>query len=157
MQEEATNFSDELTMLIKPYISFGPLRFGVTTKDECIASFGAPVRIRRNREGIEEYHYSDFIVRFDPQKNVVQECTLFPKRPATVDDIELTWDEEFLRRACERDGDAKNVFGLIVLNHLGIAVSGIHDRDESQLAVTAYRKGLFDDLLPQGKPLSGVP
>jgi hypothetical protein len=144
----------ERVIHIEPYKSFGPLRFGVTTKDECIANLGKPVRTSRSREGIEEYHYNDFIVRFQPATNVVQECTVFPYTFATIGDIEITWDEVFLRRACERDSNARNVLGFIVLNRLGIAVSGIHDGDESQLAVTVYAKGLFDDLLPQGTPFS---
>jgi len=44
------------------------------------------------------------------------------------------------------------VYGFIVLEHLGIAVTGIHDNDPSQLAITAFSKGEFDDLLPESTP-----
>ena len=84
--------------------------------------------------------------------NLVRECTLLPKASATIDGIKLTWDNEFLRKACDRDGNAKNVYGFIVLNNLGIAITGLHDKDKSQLAVTAFSRGDFDDLLVGSSP-----
>lgn len=135
---------------VNSYVSFGTLRFGESSQDDCVASYGAPVETRKNHEGLEEFHYEGFVIRFDRDTNLVRECTLLPTTPAKVGGIDLTWDKSFLKRACEHDGDAKDVYGFIVLRNLGIAVTGIHDGDESQLAVTAFSKGDFDDLLSEG-------
>ena len=139
-------------MKVDPYKSFGSLHFGVSTREDCVAYYGEPKDVRTNREGVEEFHYEAFIVRFDSNTNAVRECTLLPRATAVIGDIELTWDQEFLRRACNRDGGPMDVYGFIVLKNLGIAVTGIHDGDESQLAVTAFSEGDFDDLLGEAAP-----
>jgi hypothetical protein len=144
-------------MNIVPYVSFGTLFFGRTSKDECVQLCGQPEQIRTNREGVEELHYAEFIVRLDRSTSKVSECTLLPRADATIDGIDITWDKQFLQLVCERDGSPKDVYGFIVLNNLGIAVTGIHDDDESQLAITAYSAGAFDDLLPESVPFEISP
>jgi hypothetical protein len=142
----------KIAMNIVPYKSFGPLMFGQSTKADCVPLLGKPTKVSRNREGIEEFHYVGFIIRFDSSTSTVRECTLLPRTVAGIGDIGLTWDQEFLRRACDRDGSPRNVYGFIVLKNLGIAVTGIHDNDESQLAVTVFSEGDFDDLLAEAVP-----
>jgi len=139
-------------MRIVPYRSFGMLHFGDSTREDCVASYGEPKSIRKNREGVEEYHYEEFIVRFDAKTNAVRECTLLPRAICTIEGIGVTWDQEFLHKVCDHDADPKDVHGYIVLKRLGIAITGIHDRDESQLAVTAFSEGDFDDLLAEAPP-----
>jgi hypothetical protein len=139
-------------MEIKPYISFGPLVFGQSSREDCVRFLDAPAHIRINREEVEELHYGQYIVRLDRSTHTVRECTLLPHADATIDGIKVTWDQNFLRRVCERDGSPRNVHGFIVLNHLGIAVTGIHDNDDSQLAIGAFSKGDFDDLLTDSVP-----
>jgi hypothetical protein len=137
---------------IIPYSKFGPLSFGITTKGECELLFGEPLKKRTNRKGIQELEYEQFIVRFDPTTLTLRECTLLPRAGATVNGILITWDKNFLRLACEQDQDPRDVYGFIVLTRLGIAITGVHEDDESQLAVTVFSKGDFDDLLPESTP-----
>jgi hypothetical protein len=141
-----------MTIEIIPYSAFGPLSFGKTTKHECVLLLGEPLKKRINRKGIEEYEYEQFIVRFDPKTLTVRECTLLPHAEATINGITVTWDRNFLRLACEQDQSPRDAYGFIVLQRLGIAVTGVHDNDASQLAVTAFSKGEFDDLLPASTP-----
>ena len=141
-----------MTIEIIPYSAFGPLNFEKTTKDECVLSLGEPLKKRTNRKGIEEYEYQQFIVRFDSKTSTVRECTLLPYADAIVDGIRVTWDRNFLRLACKQDESPRDVYGFIVLQRLGIAVTGIHDDDESQLAVTAFSKGEFNDLIRDSAP-----
>lgn len=149
----------KLKMKVVPYKSFGLLYFGVSTCKDCVACYGEPKNVCTNSEGTKELHYSEFIVRFDPTDNTVRECTLLPRATAIIGDIELTWDQEFLRRVCNRDGNPMNVYGFIVLESLGIAVTGIHDGVESQLAITAFSKDDFDALLAEASPfdISSMP
>jgi hypothetical protein len=137
---------------ITPYVSFGALMFNKTTKDECVLLLGEPLNKRTNRKGAEEYEYQQFIVRFNTATPTVRECTLLPYTNASIDEITVTWDKTFLRQACEKDSSPRDVYGFIVFNRLGIAVTGIHDDDESQLAITAFSKGEFDDLLLKSSP-----
>ena len=139
-------------MEIKPYKSFGPLKLGHTTRDECLQLLGEPRQRRTNREGVEELRYTQFVVRLDPPTLTVRECTLLPYTDATIEGIKVTWDKSFLRRVCEYDGSPRDVFGFIMLPILGIAVTGIHDNDSSQLAITVFSEGEADDLLAESVP-----
>ena len=135
-----------------PYTSFGPLHFGRTTKNECLQLLGEPLQRRTNKAGLEELEYDLYIIRFNPQTQTVRECTLLPYADATIEDIMITWDKGFLHQACERDQSPRDIYGFIVLCDLGIAMTGIHDNDDSQLAITAFSKGDFNDLLPESVP-----
>jgi hypothetical protein len=139
-------------MNIVPYTTFGPLKFGRSSKSDCVSMLGEPKRVRTNHEGVDEFHYDEFIIRFDPSNSTFREGTLLPRTAATIDDLDVTWDHEFLRQACDRDGSPRDVCGFIVLKSLGIAVTGLHDDDEPQLAITAFSKGEFDDLLIESVP-----
>ena len=141
-----------MTIEIIPYSAFGPLSFGKTTKHECVLLLGDPLKERINRKGIEEFEYEQFIVRFNSKTMTVRECTLLPHADAIISGITVTWDRNFLRLACEQDQSPRDVYGFIVFQRLGIAITGVHDDDESQLAVTAFSKGEFDDLLPESTP-----
>lgn len=105
----------------------------------------------------EELHYDDFIIRLDPKTGTVRECTLLPRANATIDDIPVTWDVAFLRRACERDKLPREVYGFVVLRQLGIAVTGIHDADDSQMSITVFSEGEFDELLTESVPFEVSP
>ena len=139
-------------MNIEPYKSFGPLKFGQSSKDDCVHFLGEPMKISKNRVGIEEFHYDSFIIRFDRLTSTVRECTLLPRTTATIGDIDITWDQNFLRQACERDGSPRDSYGFIVLKNLGVAVTGIHDEDESQLAITAFSESDIDEMLARSVP-----
>lgn len=137
---------------INPYVSVDSLQFGKSTPENCIALYGKPNSIRKNRESVDEYEYDEFIFRFDPASNTLRECTLLPKAVARIQNLDVTWDRKFLEKACQQDGHPVDVYGFIVLPTLGIAVTGIHDDDRSQLAVTVFAKGEFDELIREGSP-----
>ena len=139
-------------MIIRHYQSFGPLVFDITTKDECVIYLGKPTRINRNRKGAEEYHYEHYIIRFDPETQTMFECTLLPKAVASINNIKVTWDKKFLAQVCKQDDAPQDIFGFIVLRQLGIAITGIHAEDDSQMAISVFRKGRFDHLLSDAVP-----
>jgi hypothetical protein len=66
----------------------------------------------------------------------------------------VSWDKHFLDTVCRLDGLPVDVFRFIVLQKLGIAITGLHDDDQSQLAITVFKKGAFDDLISSDVPYS---
>lgn len=136
---------------IVSYKSFGKLFFGQSTVADALVEYGDPEKKTEDRlEGIE-YIYSEFIARFDAVSGLFKEATLLPYSNAIVNGIEVTWDRKFLSAMCHGHGVVYDVYGFIVIPGMGIAVTGIHDDDSSQLAITFFKTGGFDDLMYKGK------
>lgn len=138
-------------MHIKPYESVDTLKFGVSTKEDCVTEYGAPNKVRMSRDNEEECHYDDLIVRFDKSTQKLRECTLLPVKSAVVaaaaGEIPVTWNRDFLLRACQLDGNPVVAYGFVILPTVGIALTGLHDGDSSQVAVTVFCRGDFDAYL----------
>jgi len=136
-----------MTLEIKSYIGINNLRFEHSTKNDAISCFGKPNMERKTRLGNIEYEYDYFILRFAPLTYTLLECTLLPYAEATINGIAVTWDKNFLKQLCQLDGSPKNAYGFIIFSKIGLAVTGIHDNDESQLAITAFCKNELNEFL----------
>ena len=136
-----------MTLKIKSYISIDNLRFEHSTKNDAISYFGKPNMKSKTRLGNIEYEYDNFILRFDRVTYTLLECTLLPYAEATINGIAVTWDKAFLKELCLLDGAPKNSYGFIVFSKFGLAVTGIHDNDESQTAITVFPKSELDEFL----------
>ncbi len=51
------------------------------------------------------------------------------------------------------DGDAQETLGFVVLRRLGLTLTGFHDGDREQLAITAFEPGRWDVLEHEMRPL----
>jgi len=138
-------------MIIIPYKSVDTIYFDVSTPEDCINEYGTPQYIRQIRYGFTEYHYVNCIFRFDAS-STFHDCTLLPRTPACIETILVTWDLAFLRAACNADGFPLHSSGYIILQSLGICVTGIHNGDEAQLAISAYRRSISAQLLRTAQP-----
>ncbi|QSX37100.1 hypothetical protein [Shewanella sedimentimangrovi] len=132
-------------MKVVTYISFGPIKFGMS-EAEVFNSLGKPICTRTNNENELEYHYNGFIVRFDAVSKKVREGTFLPKESGMlqVNDISLDWQGDVLKELCRIDGDPHEFYGYIVLFNLGVCLTGFHDGDDAQKAISAFRKGDWD-------------
>jgi hypothetical protein len=82
----------------------------------------------------------------------VVEVGILPEIQTTIRGIDAFSDPGALPKLCQIDGDPKEVLGFIVLLNLGIMMTGFHDRDEAQKAVTAFARGRWDILKSEMKP-----
>lgn len=143
-------------MQIVPYKSCGNMVFAMSTQDDCLTAYGQPCKIQVNRDGEVEFHYFGFIMRFSSSDCLFRECTLLPRFAAVVAIpgavIPVTWDDTFLVNICKADVNPVEAYGFLILNSLGIAITGLQDRDESQVAITAFSKGDFDEFLENSIP-----
>lgn len=117
-----------------------------------ISLFGAPDRRSVNREKEVEFHFRDFILRFDANSEGLRECTLLPGCDAKVNGCLVDWLGGFLNWLASEDGDLKEVYGFVLSLKLGVAVTGFHDGDDSQKAIHAFRYGDWDMFLSEMKP-----
>jgi hypothetical protein len=110
---------------------------------------GAPESTRTNRSGDEVYRYPSVSLTFDLEG--LAEVGLLPEAKPRIGPVDVLSPKGF-SSLLRLDGQAYECVGLIVLLNLGLAVSGVHDNDRSQLAVTAFRRGRWDRLQDQMKP-----
>ncbi|MDH4416412.1 MAG: hypothetical protein QE485_04240 [Acidovorax sp.] len=136
---------------IKSYGDINGVPFG-GFEAEIIAKFGQPIRQTKNRENEKELHFSTFILRLDANSNQLRECTLTPECRGQINDKEVMWNEGFLQWMASEDKNLMEAFGFIISFKLGIAVTGFHDGDVSQMAIHAFRKNDWDAFLKRMKP-----
>ena len=132
--------------VIIPYQSVGPIRFGMSA-NELTQAVGEPIRIRKNHLGEPNYKYPTFSVRLSVKDQTVVEVGLIPKAAVRLGDVDIFGSPTAFEDLIKTDGNPmESPGGFIVLLNLGITMTGFHDSDPSQKAVTAFVKGHWDDL-----------
>jgi hypothetical protein len=139
-------------MKIISYEGIDGLRFGESSTADAIAAYGEPLRIGTSWLGTTEYYYEQVTLRFDTANGTLRDLTLLPYADGKVNDIRVTWDKEFLRRVCRADGSPCDALGFILCPKLGIMVTGIHDDDRSQLALSAFSFRDRDKMMRNSEP-----
>jgi hypothetical protein len=121
---------------------------------EVIAEIGNPQRIYERMDQ-REYEYNDYVVRFDSDSRKMCEVTLAPTifEHVEVDKLKLDWrnHSQVFESLCREDGEPIDSIGFIIFYKLGIAMTGFHDGQDSQKAISVFRKGLWKPY-PEDKP-----
>lgn len=138
-------------MIVCSYHTLDGVPFG-TSLDECKRSFGPPSKERVNRLKEAELFYEKFVMRFRPGALTLREVTLLPKCEGQLNGAKIEWNMEFFRWVCREDGSPKEHLGFVICDRLGVAMTGFHDSDTSQLAITCYSKNDWDAYLGKAKP-----
>lgn len=68
-----------------------------------IAIFGTPERRTHNREGEQELHYPDVILRHEATSGALREVTLLPGCDGTINGTAILWTTEFLNWLATED------------------------------------------------------
>ena len=128
---------------ITPYHDVNGAPFGC---DEAtlVSIFGVPLTRRTNHEGEIELHYPNYIARLDAASKRFREFTLLPDCPAKIAGIQVRWGPTFLSEIQNADPELVQVMGFVLSLKLGLAFSGFHDGDTSQMAIHAFRRGDWD-------------
>jgi hypothetical protein len=130
---------------IIPYRSIGPIRFGMSA-DELTAAVGKPVNVSKSRLGETEYKYPGFRVALSAKDGRVVEVGVVPDTELVLDGIKIFSAPDSFDTLVRKDGDPYEYLGFIIFPNLGITMTGFHDKDESQKAVTVFAKGRWDGL-----------
>lgn len=128
---------------IKSYISAGPISFGMEA-DEVVSALGAPVSQEITRSGDTILRYNGFGITVS--KMGVVELYFLPTEDVSVYGIDIYGDKQAFQKLCALDTAPKEFLGFIVLPNIGITLTGFHDNDESQKAITVFAKGRWDQL-----------
>ena len=149
--EDTQQDPKDRSLVIHGYASVNGVPFGAS-KAELLTAFGEPIRERFNHQHEMELHYPGFILRLRNGRDEFREATLIPFAKATINGLWVRWDMSFFRAMCEMDGNPREDHGFIVLNRLGLALTGFHDDDKAQLAITCFSSGDWDRFIAKSRP-----
>jgi hypothetical protein len=146
---------------IVPFVSVGKLKFGMTV-EEVMDILGMPSHVNENDEGerveFRSINY-DILVTYDKKTRTAVEFG-FGKTIKYLSfirqNIFLLPTLEVLNILAKEDGSPYEALGIINFLNLGITVSGFHDNDDSQKAVTVSKENrlinIFDRVKENAKP-----
>lgn len=100
---------------------------------------------------------SEEVLRYGDARVVMRdgravEISLVPSAKVLFEGKPLFDDPSVWRDLVTADGDPREVLGFIVLPRLRLTLTGFHDGDESQLAVSAFEPGRWDILESEMRP-----
>ena len=135
---------------ITPYESAGPIRLGAS-EAALTEIFGQPDCIYKNILGEGDYQYPTFSVRLSAKERTVVEVGFAPPTQVLLGAVDIFNSPTAFEELTRADGHPLESDGFIVLLGLGITMTGFHDNDPSDRAVTVFARGRWDDLRPQLK------
>jgi hypothetical protein len=136
---------------IEPFEAAGPIRFGMT-RAEVHARLGNSTRETRNSRGEVDESWGPVSLRYGSENGEVVEVGLVPPAIATYKGHDLFAVPDLIRVLQADDPVPMEYMGFIVFLSLGITVTGFHDGDDSQRAVTAFAHGRWDHLRSKLRP-----
>jgi hypothetical protein len=121
------------------YVGIEGLPFGAHMT-EATAMFGEPSSRGERRDGALELEYPGLILRFETRNHTLIEVTAIPSDNATltINDIPVTWNEDFLSTMCIEDGNPMISVGFVFLFRIGLMMSGFSPIEPEQFGVTLF-------------------
>lgn len=92
--------------------------------------------------------FDDCNARVTIQDNKVVEVSVFPPSDVLFDGKRLFSDAGCWKYLVASDPQPMESVGFIILNSISVAFTGLHDQDHSQAAITMFKVGRWDVLLP---------
>lgn len=136
---------------IRPLVGVGDARFGMHPP-EIAGIFGPPLSTRLTTRGEREETRRDITVRYD--STGVVEFAFLPGCKLLIDGIDLFGVPDPVELLLKHDPEPRECFGFLVFRSLGVAVTGYHDEDQSQRAITTFTTGRWRSMEQHFKPFS---
>jgi len=126
------------------YVGAKPLLFGMK-EDEVEKAVGKPSRRFVDSDGDIGMFYPDFNVRLSAKGKTVVHIGFGKGADVLFRGINVFRDKDAFGKIVSMDSSPWETYGFIVLLDLGITLTGFHDNDPSQLAITCFEKGGWDE------------
>lgn len=142
---------------IVPYASVGPVAFSMSV-ERVLEVLGEPSADGRNFYERKSLLYGAMLVQFGDRDEGVVEVGLGPELPVVLGGVNVFSDSDVLSKLARMDRAPLELESeeLVVLPRLGVSLMGFRSGDRSGLAITAFARGRWDDILPSMRPF-GVP
>jgi len=128
---------------IKPLIGVGAAEFGMNPI-EIESILGPPRSATITARGELEEAREDIIVRYT-DKGVV-EFAFFPEADLLLGNISIFNATDPVSVLLGYDPFPKECFGFLVFLKIGLTITGYHDGDSSQRAITSFTSGRWDSM-----------
>ena len=136
---------------IEPYAAVGPLRFGMTRVDtqQAIGNIDQAADLL---EGIVRIHSpsNDLLAQVSADDKLIE--VGFGRRATNVTLGSINFftqpKADVIKALCKLDSSAVFGYGSIVFPALGISLTGFQNEDDDDKAITAFAKGVWDDIIP---------
>lgn len=132
----------EATFVLSPHVGAIPIRFGMS-QAEVASVVGTPERVKQTRLGEQEEQRAGVLVRYSKTGDGVVEITFLPTETLLFNGLNL-FQVDPIQALLLSDPAAFEWVGFIVFLSLGVAVTGYHDNDPSQRAITVSKRGRWD-------------
>lgn len=137
-------------LAIKPYVGAGGIAFGMT-RDQVGTILGDPIRVGKNILGERDELREGIRVTYSTDGGVV-EIGIFPPAEAVYEGINLFDTVDPISVLLRDDPEPSESVGFLVFLRLGVTVTGIHDHDDAQRAVTVFVRGRWDRMRENLRP-----
>ena len=143
-------------MELKPRIGVGDLKLGMSA-EEIVAVMGEPRLKRKTTRGEDEFFYydnNDINVVIGSSGSGIVHIGINSSVSLSYHDKNIFSHPSLWLELIAEDGNPYEHLGFIVLLSLQITLTGFHDNDTSQKAITVFTKGTWDRFLPKLKPFN---
>lgn len=138
---------------IVSYVGAKPLLFGMTVA-QAESIVGPPLRTSINNLGEQNAQYKSFSIRYSSQHGALAEVGFSTDAKVAIRGIDLFHDPEAFLKLIREESSPYESFGFVILLDLGITLTGFHDNEAGQRAVTAFVRGRWDQAKVRFKRLS---
>ena len=127
------------------YVGVKPLLFGMT-RSQVEALVGPPGILTKTFPGNANASYESFNIGYSKQDRKLIHIGFLPTAEVTIRGMNPFTQKSAFRNLVRQDSCPYEYVGFIILLDLGITLTGFHDNDPNQLAITAFARGGFDDM-----------
>lgn len=146
-----------ITFQIQSFVGALPLRFGMSA-DEIVKLVGEPDTRSTNYFGAPSFSYYasglDLNVGFDKGSELATHFGFGRLSSVRFKHLDIFGDPAAWRAIVQMSSDCHEWVGFVICCDLGIQLSGFHDGDDNQLAISIFPKGDYDRHRPKFKPFS---
>ena len=129
--------------LYSPYVSVGTIKFGMTN-EEVDKMQGKADSISVDGKGEVEEDRGNISIRYDDEG--VAEIAFSSGCFLEYDGCNLNKLDNLVQFLMKRDRKPFECLGFLIFKGLGLAISGYHDGDDEQKAITAFKRGRWDSM-----------
>lgn len=137
--------------VLDPYVGALPVTFNMSPEDVA-QIIGPPDSIDDHNTNELEERRGSVAIRYSNQDFKIVEVSFLPKVQLIYHGVDLFRKNYVIDFLSQYDRPFEFV-GFVVYLGLGLAMTGFHDNDESQKAITVFRRGHWDEFQDRLRPL----